>query len=63
MCLSVCQCVYMNTCLFGLRLEGGGQHLGEEFEEDRQEKLHERNDDKHHEGDQAEQVGAGPHQL
>jgi len=53
----------MYTCLFGLRLEGGGQHLREEFEEDGKKELHERNDDEHREGHQAEQVNAGPQQL
>lgn len=56
-------CVYINTCLFALSLKGGGQHLREEFEEDRKKELHERNDDKHHKGHQTEQVSAGPHQL
>lgn len=56
-------CVYMNTCLFTLCLEGGGQHLWKEFEEDRKKELHERNDDKHREGHQTEQVSTGPQQL
>lgn len=59
----VCVCVYMNTYLFGLCLEGGGQHLRKEFEEDWKKELHKRNNDKHHEGHQTEQVSAGPHQL
>ena len=59
----MCVCVYMSTCLFGLRLEGGGQHLWEQLEEYGEEELHERDDDKHHEGHQTEKVSAGPHQL
>ena len=58
-----CVCVYMNTCLFGLCLEGGGQHLWEEFEKDGEQELHERNDDEDREGHQTEEVSAGPHQL
>lgn len=60
---SVCVCVYMNTCLFGLCLKGGRQHLREKFEEDGKKELHERNDDKDHEGHQTEEVSAGSHQL
>lgn len=55
--------MYTNTCLFGLRFKCGGQHFWEQFEEDGKKKLHERNNDKHHEGHQTEEVSAGPHQL
>lgn len=58
-----CVCVYMYTCLFGLCLEGGGQHLWEQLEEHGEEELHERNDDENHEGHQTEEVSTGPHQL
>lgn len=60
-CLPVC--VYLSSCLFGLCLEGGGQHLWEKLKEDWKKELHEWNDDKHHEGHQTEEVSAGPHQL
>ena len=53
----------MYTCLLCLCLEGGGQHLWEELEEDREKELHEWNNDKDHEGHQTKQVSAGPHQL
>lgn len=55
--------MYMKTCLFGLRLKSGGQHLREELEEDGEKELHERNNDEHHEGHETKQVSTGPHQL
>lgn len=56
-------CVCVCTCLFRLCLKGGGQHLWEELEEDWEKELHKGNNDEDHEGHQAEQVSAGPHQL
>lgn len=54
---------YTNTCLFRLRLKGGRQHFWEKFEKDGKKELHERDDDKHHKGHEAEEVSAGPQQL
>jgi hypothetical protein len=43
--------------------ESGWQHAREKLEGDRQEQLHEGNDDEDGEGDQPEQIRHGPHQL
>ena len=43
--------------------KGGGQHAGKELERHRQQELHEGNDDKGQEGDEAEEVADGPGQL
>lgn len=42
------------TYLLGLGLKCGRQHFWEEFEEYGEQKLHERNDDKDHEGQEPE---------
>lgn len=42
--------------LLGLSLEGGRQHVGEEFQSYRKQELHEGDDDKHQEGKKSEDV-------
>lgn len=49
--------------LLGLCLEGGRQHVGEEFEGDRKQELHEGDDDEDEEGEEPEDVGARSEEL
>ena len=43
--------------------KGGGQHAGKELERDRQQQLHEGDEDEHGERHQPEQVGYRSNQL
>lgn len=49
--------------LLQLVLEGTGQHVGEQLQRHRQQQLHEGDYQKHRQGNQSEDVGAGARQL
>ena len=49
--------------LLGLCLEGGRQHVGEEFQSHRKQELHEGDDDEHQEGKESEDVGTRSEEL
>lgn len=49
--------------LLWLCLKGGRQHVGEEFQSHRKQKLHEGDDDEHQEGKKSEDVGTCSEEL
>lgn len=49
--------------LLWLCLEGGRQHVGEEFQSYRKQELHEGDDDEHQEGKKSEDVGTCSEEL
>ena len=49
--------------LLRLRLERGGQHVGEELQDHRKQELHEGNNDEDQEGEESEDVSASPQEL
>lgn len=49
--------------LLGLGLKCGRQHIGEEFEDNRQQELHEGNDDEDQEGNESEDICTSSEKL
>jgi len=49
--------------LLRLCLEGGRQHVGEEFQSHGEQELHEGDDDEHQEGKESEEVGTRSEEL